>query len=542
MIHPADRPLSTPPSIRRVLGGGPFAEIGKPTVAVPDEAHGLVAVGGSVGNLSWPGRYVDGWHGHRVGVHGLDDLGCRLLVRSRWPVLDLAFHPHLPLLAVGTGAYDGGWFYEGELLLVDLESGATVSALEYPREVRRVDWREDGRALRLALAPHDDEDDESPETHGFAVTVERDDWRAVADRTVLSTEQVGPRVEAPHRPDGVKEAARELLTALAAEQGIAWHPRRRVWAVEELSDGRVLAALEGVKLESRLPSGELEWSVPDPDGGCELSVAPDQRSAWVNLARTARWIPGSGWVDAPGAVERLSLADGATLAVAEVAHPVTLTAATDGRIALRDTRNDRPKTPTVLLAPERPQSAGPVLGGYDARNNWFGVRRSPELLFLQGKKKKYWKDKWVVAVDPEGDGRGEVRRLFPLAWDTDRAGHLFGGPAVRLDGALVHAGQVHHGSGLQPGHAFIVRRRFPDGLPQWVFTGDHLVTALDTDGTTVFAALTSGEILALDAADGTQRWRTRLTVDGIPTVALSLTVPGPGRLLLGTVDGRILLT
>ncbi len=87
----------------------------------------------------------------------------------------------------------------------------------------------------------------------------------------------------------------------------------------------------------------------------------------------------------------------------------------------------------------------------------------------------------------------------------------------------------------------IVRRGYPDGAPQWLSTTDHPVTALDTDGDTVFAALTSGEVVALDAAGGTLRWRTRLTVDGIPTVALSLTVAESGHLLLGTVDGRILV-
>lgn len=43
--------------------------------------------------------------------------------------------------------------------------------------------------------------------------------------------------------------------------------------------------------------------------------------------------------------------------------------------------------------------------------------------------------------------------------------------------------------------------------PEWQVTADHPVTALDTDGRTVYAALTSGEVLALDALDGTVRRR-----------------------------------
>ncbi|WP_405015033.1 hypothetical protein [Kitasatospora sp. NBC_01539] len=534
-------------SVGRVLGGGSFPEIGEPLVALRCEARGEIAVGGDLGNLYWSGRSVSGWRGHRVGVYGLDGLDCRQVVGTRWPVNSLDFHPSLPLLAVGTGSYDGGYLFEGELLLVHLTNGTVVSALEHHREVRRVRWREDGLALELVVAPPDENAAKKPFTHGSAVAVEREDWLAVADRSIAAHELIGPRVEAGRRPDGAEEAARDMVDALGDAREKRRSSRRQVWAVEALADGRVLAALEGTKLESWLPSGRFQWSVPDPDGARQLYVCPDQESAWVHVAHPGRW-SGSGWKDRNSTVERLSLADGSTLDTAEVAFPAVLTADLDGRIALRDTRQDEPKSPIVLLSPEHRESVGVAIGGYDCFNNYFPVRYSPELLFLQGKKKKYWKDKWIVSVIPRADGgEPEIRRLFPLEWDTDRHGHLWGGPAVRLaddsgeGGALVHAGEVHDSQGPQPERAFIVRRRFPDGLPQWLFTADHPATALDTDGQIIFAALSSGEVVALDAADGTLRWRTRLGVDGIPTVPLSLAVAGPRQLLIGTVDGRILV-
>lgn len=534
-------------SVRRVLGGRPFAEAGEPVVAVHCEARGLVAVGGDLGELYWSGRSVKGWSGHRVGVYGAGELDCRQVVSTRWPVNSADFHPSLPLLAVGTGTYDGGYQFEGELLIVDLAGGGVVSAIDGCREVRRVRWRDDGRALELVVAPFDEGHAEKPHAYGFAAVVEREDWCSVTDGSVTARELTGPRVRAGQRPEGVQEAAREALAALCGAPPAKWSPRRRVWAVEALTDGRVLAALDGTALESWLPSGQLEWRRADPHGARQLSVCPGEESAWVNLARPNRWTD-SGWEDVPGVVERLSLADGSVLAAAEVAFPALLTADLEGRIALRDTRLDGRKPPTVLLTPEHREPGSVVIGGYDTFNHYFPVRHSPELLFLQGRKKKTWKDKRVVAVDlPADGGEPEIRRLFPLEWDTGRGAHLSGGPALRLtgpgdgSGALVHAGSVHHPHGPQPGHAFVVRRRFPDGLPQWVFTADHAVTDLDTDGDTVFAALTSGEVVAVDAADGTVRWRTRLTVDGVPAVALSLAAAGPRQLVLGTVDGRVLV-
>ncbi|KJK58005.1 hypothetical protein [Saccharothrix sp. ST-888] len=539
--------MSKPLSVRRVLGAGPFAEMGEPSVAVRCEARGLVAVGGQLGHLHWPGWSVDGFRGHRVGVYGLGELDCRHLLDSRWPVNSIAFHPSLPLLAVGTGDYDGGYCFEGELLLVDLTDASVVSLLEYECEVRRVRWREDGRALEVVVSPYDEESSEQPFAHGFASVVERDDWQAVTHGSMSPKELTGPQVEAASGGDrALAQAARETLTALSAAQGVQWSRRRQVWAVEGLADGRVLAVLEGVKLESWLPSGELAWRLTDPDGARQLSVCPGGESAWVNVAPRPRWT-GSGWANPPGTVERLSLADGSTLGTTRTAFPAALTTDLDGRIALRDTRHEKRPHPTMLLTPEHRESGSVDLGRYDVFNHYFPVRHSPELLFLQGGKKEYWKDKWVVAVDPHdhSGGRPKPRRLFPLSWDTDRIDHLYGGPALRLTGesgeALVHAGKIHTSRPLRHGHFFVVRRGYPDGALQWLFTTDHAVTALDTDGDTVFATLTSGEVVALDAASGTLQWRTHLTVDGIPTVALSLAVAERGHLLLGTVDGRILV-
>ncbi|MFJ2592804.1 hypothetical protein [Streptomyces erythrochromogenes] len=92
------------------FGGGPFAEIGEPSVVVADDRSGPVAVGGDVGSLQWSGSgtATGGWSGHRIGVYEPDGLRCRLrcrhLLRSSMPVRSLAFHPVLPLPAVATGS------------------------------------------------------------------------------------------------------------------------------------------------------------------------------------------------------------------------------------------------------------------------------------------------------------------------------------------------------------------------------------------------------------------------------------------------------
>lgn len=57
---------------------------------------------------------------------------------------------------------------------------------------------------------------------------------------------------------------------------------------------------------------------------------------------------------------------------------------------------------------------------------------------------------------------------------------------------------------------------------------------------TVYVTYDDGEIVGLGLRDGDVRWRRHLAVAGVPVVAAALTVAGPGRLLIGTTDGRIL--
>ncbi|MEU8777067.1 PQQ-binding-like beta-propeller repeat protein [Streptomyces sp. NPDC048606] len=535
------------PTVRRVLGDGPFAEIGEPARAVVDGRSRTVAVGGDLGYVQWSGSGTadSRWTGYRIGVYERDGLRCRHLVRSRYPVRCLAFHPALPLLAVGTGRYDGGYAFEGELLLIDLDSGAVVSALEHPREVLDVRWR-DASALRLVLAPYDDHENPRAAEQGHTVVVDRADWSAVGPRGVGARE-----LRAPAHPfvraDHGAPARRTLADLATGAGGPPWSPRRRVWAVEGMRDGRVLAALDGVLAEAWLPSGERCWAVEDEEGGRQLVPASDGASVWTNAERLGRR-KGRHWETSPTRLARIAVDTGRVL---ETLSPGVFTVLVPGdrrRTILRPSGGRR-KQPAALLMfdLEGPESGsgdgpaadcpvdGPDVGGFDLFNHPFPVRRASRPYVLVGTDPDApHRDKWVTAVAADGT----LRRLFPHSWVPQE--HHFGGPAAEIGPSLVYAGAVHHGHGLQPGGAYVVRRSL-DGEVRWQHRTDHPATALDTDGETVYVAYNTGALTALDADDGSVRWHTDLKVDGTPTTALSLAVAPAGHLLVGTVDGRILV-
>ncbi|MFE6957048.1 PQQ-binding-like beta-propeller repeat protein [Streptomyces sp. NPDC057696] len=157
----------------------------------------------------------------------------------------------------------------------------------------------------------------------------------------------------------------------------------------------------------------------------------------------------------------------------------------------------------------------------------------------------------VLAVDDEGRGLLAVAGAHVAVAGVHGFGSTasvgvyaethFAGPGVETsDGDLIHAGTVHHGHGLQPGGSFVVRRAVTSGEPTWVFRTDRKATDSDHDTETVYVTYDDGEIAGLDLRDGNVRWRRHLAVAGVPVVPTALTVAEPGRLLIGTTDGRIL--
>ncbi|MFD9354719.1 hypothetical protein [Streptomyces sp. NPDC060031] len=519
------------PFVRRVFGDGPFAEIGEPALAVVDERSRLVAAGGDLGHIQWAGSATADkkWTGHRIGVYERDGLRCRHLVRSRYPVRSLAFHPVLPLLAIGTGRYDGGYSFEGELLLIHLDTGNAVSALQYRREVLSVEWLS-RTALRLLLAPCDDWNNPHAREQGHAAVVARADWLVVG-HGVIGAEELAAPAEPAARVD-LSGEARRLLADLAAAAGRHWSVRRRVWAVEGLEDGRVLAALDGALAESWLPSGERQWVVEDEEGGRQLVLSSDGTSVWANAERRSRRA-GRRRETSPPRLARIAVDGGQVLETLSPDVFAVLVAGGD-RMVVRPTDGRRKGSARLTLFDLDGPVAGPEVGPFDVFNHPFTVRRASRPYALMGTDPvEPHMDKWVAALAADGT----LRRLFPHSWVPEE--HHFGGPAVEIGQSLVYAGTVHHGDGPHPDGAYVVRRSL-SGAVQWQHRTDHPATALDTDGDTVYVAYNSGALVALAADDGSMRWGTDLEVDGAPTVALSLAVAPQGHLLAGTVDGRIL--
>jgi hypothetical protein len=567
-----------------IIGTGAFDDVGRPVGVYWNADHTLLAVAGAFAGEQWHGRFFG--HRHklrwRVSIYEMATL-TRIAVLDRlWsPINDITFHPHLPLLSIGAGSYDGGYTYGGALVLWDWQTGISASLLDESREVVTCRFDAADEALHLTLRPPVDEDFYDAERkvnldHGeeralrpgprqsmfIDLRLPAEGWRPLREKSVDVDQlpQKFVRTTTPMtryvRQD--REQVQVSLTEIAADAGQHYTARWDLWDLAWTLDNRILATRNATAVECWTLGGELVQHLPADMDGVQLLLSPGGDVAYANLfgGRVRRSGQQASHV-AVTRVERIDLRSWERTTITALDNPVVLSISAASAVLARDAerewhRRDE-QTHDRVIAPDLTLSPLLDLGGFSAPSHYLRIDGAPHLYFLQGTPprtdwSRRWEaravnDKWVCRLDPR---IRQIERLFPLEWDQARGAHLLGvcGTYIRdkQGEALILSAHVHYSQVSQPLEEIVVRRRLPDGLAMWAVPLASQVTALlyVPERQAVVVALTDGTLAVLDALTGSMLDQQPLSVGGVASVALSLAGRGD-HVTAGLVDGRIAL-
>lgn len=399
---------------------------------------------------------------------------------ARHPVLDLAFHAHRPLLALATGAYDGGYAYEGELIVWNISTGEFLRPLPLNREVRRVRWEQD--RLVALLAP---ETDEHEETEGVTLEV---------------TDRVSARSPA-------LSAATEASLGFSARPACpwTWPPPPFVGEVAFV-DERIAAVASGALVS--LFSAELR------------AVARVAGPSGQQLLACGRMLVAA---HGPDHASSLYTLEGAL--VRGFDRPYLFS--TDGtHLLARDASHDLPRVDLVLDRDGNVLHASD-LGHYDVFNH--ALRLDGERLwFLRGTPPSQHQDKVLAAVSADGE------ITVQQAWDT-RGAHLMEGTACWLGETLVRGYKVYDPRGQ--GERCIERGGAGGWRVRWPCAPIALAAVPERDA--ILAASLDGRLALLRGQDGAILAETTLRLGGLLVVPTCVAVRGRSA-VVGTLDGRVL--
>lgn len=526
-------------SVERELTPSRCAEIGRPAGGYRHRDGGVVALVSDFARAYWPARgFYEGQRlRHRISVYSTA-LRSRLGVfdGARYPINDVAFHPSQPVLAIATGTYDGGWLFEGELLLWNWETAQVVNVLSENREVSRVRFA-DPDTLALLLCPRDEGEHGEDAAFDTFIGGTLNDLRGFR-QLGLREGDMDPRIAgfAPVDPESLhlgpgsfkpEDHARHWREALGAAD---FEPRHSVWDVAWLGPDRLSAVHDRCHLELWSPTGHRERIIQGNGHGVQLLRASE--TAFVHVLE-----PANAFTERSDRSTLLELRDAELVQVASFDHAVLFSVDRAGRFLCRDTGDlmrTRERRDAVI------DSDGGVLlsqdlGYYDCFNHHLRIDGADDLYFLRGTPASSHESKVLCRIDTNGC----IKKCF--RWDTEAQHLMYGSACLLSTGILVRAYRTHDPS---PQHAtvYIEAREMRSGRRRWRRPLSALVTCLTPiEGHAwLLYALVDGHLGVLHAETGELAFETNLQLDGVSTVVLSMCALGD-RIALGTIDGRLLL-
>lgn len=472
--------------------------------------------------------------------------------RLQFHINDVAFHPSEPVVAIATGSYDGGYLFEGDLVLWDWADNAHGRPLAQTPEVVACRFDESG-AIEALVRPWDEEWEGLPEPRSdtafdslFPVRIS---YLGVspsgADAVEVKLDPAARIVSAQVVERGFANAAFSGTDG-AESRALSWLDlpdqklRHAIRDVGWLDDEHLAVVHDGCLLEVFNMAGDRTGEFYGEGYGSEIlkSTPP-----CVHIVQPP--VPEHRYSPERGVARLCVISNEELREIGSFEGEYTFSSSTNGFVLGRLNRiPSGTSTEDVLIDLDgRAPARKLALGHYDCFNHYIGIDGAPYLFFLQGTPPTSHQNKRLCVVQPNG----ETRSLWPLLpADGTHASHAMEccGSFVQdtVGEGVVVSGRHYAPNPTTPVTAFIYRRGLDDLRDLWRRELVACASAISfvPDEGVIAAALLDGSLLLLRAADGHVLFDGKARIDGVRTIIFTMDAKGD-RLALGTVDGRIVV-
>lgn len=455
----------------------------------------------------------------------------------RHPVNHIAFHPAQSVVAIGAGSYDGGYLFEGDLLVWDWRSGLSRRFFRNIPEVAHCAFTPSGDGIEAWVRPWDEEweglPDDPPDAAFNTLFVVRTPYDAATwsdagpGELELSGDDIAPAADPPAPAPESRLAQWLGLPQLGSRKAIhdlAWLDAKRIAVahggclleIQDVEDGLVAAYAGAGHGAEIIRAAGIHVHV------VEASKRPDMK--WHQDSRL------------------YTLTDDGLDLVGEYDGEYTFSASSQGILLGRRNRNPATRNACDLLRDLGSGAERRVdLGHYDCFNHYIRISGAPSPFCVQGTPASSHEAKRLCMVMPDG-------RTKPL-WPVLKANGKPDSHAMELAGCYVDdaqgAGLVISGRHYAPAvnvacAGFIYRKPLDRDRELWrhsTTASASAVVFMPCPGL-IAAAFLDGGLLLLDAASGEIRLRARMRLEGLPALVFALDAHEE-KLALGTADGRI---
>lgn len=453
----------------------------------------------------------------------------------------VAFHPTRPVVLLGCGSYDGGYRFEGQLLLWDWSTSSARDLGSIP-DVIRVEFAPDGNSGRATVRPWDEGFAEEKGGEAFDMFFEIE-LQGLFERASfegdiqVQLDALAPRTVSDFLiadPPDSKPPERQISKAL----GVSYRRRSPIWDIALSETATVDVVHDDCLLEQFGLDGSLKRSLTGAGHGVEIL-----RSAVDTFVHIVRVDNGAeDWhLGFPTKLARLH--DGELTDVLSLLGRFTFSIRQDGSILGRCDRSfgtGAAALDVIVADPMRVAAKRYDLGHYDVFNHFLRIDGAPVLFCVLGTPKESPERKFLCTVALDG----KVERLWPLLRDLgDQASHAmeccYEYIADGLGAGIIASGKHYDSSPRTPFRGFVYRKNL-NGRELWRHQTTSVATSIKAtrDSRIVLIAFLDGDFAVLHADTGDVVSWDLFKPSGTPTVIVSIAV-GDTHVALGTLDGRI---
>tara|TARA_R110002050_G_scaffold1314_1_gene9628 strand:- start:136 stop:1704 length:1569 start_codon:yes stop_codon:yes gene_type:complete len=474
----------------KILSNSTFADTTIPYRTFVDEDKRLIAVANSF-FTQWSGRHISMWSKSLL-LYNLDTLELISFVDDlEYEINDLGFHPIENIIALGIGSYDGGAYYEGELLFWNYKTNELNSILTDNREITKCEFRKDGSKLVFTVNPTDDLDcpDYTDKEYELDIPVLKK----------ISLESLNPISITDHIDNfNIEDYNNRLINSVKVLANISRHKneayinRHLIWDIlfinkQEIAVARNNAIIEIWNIETGIVK---EIRLPNTGDCVELFLNSTNNSLLVNL--WSRDFQSEN-------TNKLFSIDLLNLEIQEVINcSHTISKSKNNYFLARQFDHSDKKKKDFIFSPNYKVVFEKRFGHYDLFNHYLRIDNSEFLYYLVGNPKEQHQNKTLCSINPE---TFEIKEVWQIEKQSNHYNDLNG---IKINDDLILSGKVYSSNRNSYDTQELFRIDLMTKKEKWLRTVNSQVCSFGIidNGLTIVLALTNGQIELIESANG----------------------------------------
>lgn len=474
--------------LKKVLNDSTFSEATIPYLVGINEEKRLIAVACSF-FTQWQGREVNMSAGSLLLYH-LDTLALMNYIDNLdYPVNDIAFHPKEEVIIIGTGRYDGGLYYEGELLLWEYTIEKIDSILQENREIVTCNFAEDGKKLHFTVSPEDDESDYAEERYVMDFPIDR--HISLAELSPVSAIVYESDVFIKKVLDKPMKAV-DLLAEISERHGKVYKNKHLIWDILFINAYEIAVATNNGIVEIwHLTNETCQEIIVGEKGKCvELFFNQSNNTLLANLWRM------DFNVEENSCLFSISLADFEVKPV--LACEASLSKNLSDYFLVRNIEYSDKTKKDFILNSDYEKVFEKRLGHYDLFNHYLRIDQSDLLYFLAGNPPEQHQNKALYSINPVNF---EIKEVFSLEQQPNHYNSLNG---IIVKDCLIINARVY----TSDRNAYDTQELFcidlKTGTEKWLRTLSSQVSAFGIldKGVSVIMAMAEGGLEIINCQNG----------------------------------------